>query len=94
MLSFDCVQDHHGISGPSGQIKLQRGKVETHGMLPCSVPLYVPSGKEVTVVPSPSVRGKKATGLGTSAVNIGGYIFPEPADDCPAMSIAPIASGV
>lgn len=66
-------------------------KRETHGMYPCNVPLYCMSGKDVTVSPYPSVRGKKAAGLGTSAVNIGGYIFPVPEDDCPAASRPPVS---
>ena len=66
-------------------------KRETHGMYPCSVPLYCMSGKDDTVVPFPSVRGKNAMGLGTSAVNTGGYIFPVPDDDCPAASKVLIA---
>ena len=52
--------------------------MEAHGMDPWAMPVYVPLGKEVRFWPEPSVRGKKATGFGTSAVNVGGYTLPMP----------------
>ncbi len=53
-------------------------------MDPWAMPVYVPLGKEVRFWPEPSVRGKKATGFGTSAVNVGGYTLPMPDCACPA----------
>ncbi len=88
LLCLDPGHDHMDIWANLADNVEKR---ETHGMYPCSVPLYCMSGKDVTVSPYPSVRGKKATGFGTSAVNIGGYIFPVPVDDCPAASRAPVS---